>query len=201
MYKVYGTRTNRGNRSFRVIWALEELGFDYKVVDTAPRSDAMFAVNPLGQAPSMQDGDHTLTDSLAILHYLTGKTGTLTHPQGTPARALVDARINFVLTEIEAPIWLLARHAFVLPEKDRAPGMRPIVEAEIARSEKRFAMLLAGNPYFAGDTFTIADVVAGHCLHWAESANIPLQSETVQSYLSSMRARPAWSRALGKDTA
>lgn len=200
MLTVFGTRTNRGNRSFRVVWGLEELGLDYDVVDTPPRSDAMFAVNPLGQAPTIQDGDHKLTDSVAILQYLSSKTNALTHTAGTPERALIDARINFIVSELEAPIWLLARHSFVLPEEDRAPGIRGIVEADIARVEKRFETLLAGQDYFAADTFTIADIIAGHTLHWAECAKITLQSDRVTAYLARMRARPPWTRALG-DTA
>lgn len=198
MYKVFGTRTNRGNRSFRVIWGLEELGLDYEVIETSPRSPEMFAVNPLGQAPTMQDGDQTLTDSKAILHYLADQTGALTHPSSTPERALVDARMNFVVTELEAPIWLLARHAFILPEAERAPGMRATVEADIARVEERFELLLGESEFFAGDAFTIADILAGHSLHWAESAKITLQSEVTKSYLERMRARAAWTRALGE---
>ena len=196
MYKVFGTRTNRGNRSFRVIWGLEELGLDYEVVETSPRSPEMFAVNPLGQAPAMQDGDHVLTDSKSILHYLADQACALTHPSGTPARALVDARMNFVVTELESPIWLLARHAFILPEAERAPGIRAIVEADVARVERRFETLLGKGDFFAGNTFTIADILAGHTLHWAESAKITLHSEVAKSYLERMRARPAWTRAL-----
>ena len=197
MYKVFGTRTNRGNRSFRVIWGLEEMGLDYEVTETAPRTPEMFAVNPLGQAPSMQDGDHVLTDSKAILHYLADHAGALSYPAGTPERALIDARMNFVVTELEAPIWLLARHAFILPEAERAPGMRAIVEADIARVETRFETLLGKSDFFAGDRFTIADIMAGHSLHWAEVGKITLRSDATKSYLERMRSRPAWLRALG----
>ena len=200
MYKVYGSRRNQGNRSFRVNWCLEELGMDYEVVETMPRSDEMFAVNPLGQAPTMQDGDHMLTDSVAILNHLSAKAGAMTHPAGTPERALIDARINFLITELEAPIWLLVRHVILRPKEARTPGVPDITLADFAFAETRFETLLGSGEFFAGDTFTIADIIAGHTLHWAECAKIPLQTDAARGYLANMRARPAWTRALG-DTA
>ncbi len=197
MYKVLGSRNNRGNRSFRVNWGLEEMGLDYEVIETLPRSDEMFAINPLGQAPTVQFGDLTLTDSLAILHYLSSKTGTLTHASGTPERALMDARINFIITELEAPIWLLVRHVILRPKEARTPGVPAIAETDVAHAEKRFAKLLGDGNFFGGESFTIADIIAAHCLHWAECARITLQSDVTNSYLARMRARPAWARAEG----
>ena len=112
MLTVYGTRPSR---TFRVLWALEEMGLDYTFEKTFPQSDQMFAVNPLGQAPAMRDGDELLTDSIAILNYLADRHKKLTYPPGSTERALMDARVSFLLTEVDAPIWLMGRHGFVPP--------------------------------------------------------------------------------------
>ena len=185
-----------GGRTIRVLWLLAELGQEFSHDPARPQSPEMFAVNPLGQAPALKDGDHVLTDSLAILHYLADRAGEFTYPAGTHERALLDARINFVLTEMEAPIWLMARHGFVLPKDQRHPGMREIAEPDFARAEVKFEKLLGGAEFFAGDGFTIADIVAGHTLGWAEGAKIHLKSAVVKDYLSRMQARPAWSNAV-----
>lgn len=184
----------KGGRVFRLIWALEELGLPYYHIVAHPHSDEMFAVNPLGQAPVLRDGSDILTDSLAIVNYLADRTGALTHATGTPERALMEARINFVLTEMEAPIWLMARHGFVLPKDQRVAGMRAVAEADFARAEAKFELLIGDKPYFAGDTFSLADIFAGDLARWAEEARIPLSSQVFQDFATRMTERPAWFR-------
>lgn len=186
----------KGGRVFRVIWTLEELGLDYRHEIARPHSEGMFAVNPLGQAPALLDGDAVLTDSLAIMHYLADRAGRLTFPPGTVERAKMDARINFVLTEMEAPVWLMARHGFVLPEEARIPGMRAVAEADFARAEAKFETLLGDDAFFGGDVFSLADMFAADLARWARQAKIPLTSDMFAAHADRMAARPAWIRAV-----
>nr|XP_020009511.1 glutathione S-transferase theta-1-like [Castor canadensis] len=55
-------------------------------------SDAFAQVNPLKKVPAMKDGDFTLTESVAILLYLTHKCKVpdFWYPQDLQARACVD---------------------------------------------------------------------------------------------------------------
>ena len=85
MLTVVGTPPSR---TFRVLWALEEMGLDYTRQADHAQSDPVFALNPLGQIPILKDGDQVLTDSLAILHYLADRNGQLTYAPGTTDRAL-----------------------------------------------------------------------------------------------------------------
>ena len=186
----------KGGRTFRVLWTLEELGLDYEHDVARPHSEGIYAVNPLGQAPALRDGDNVLTDSLAIMNYLADRAGKLTHPPGTPERALMEARINFVLTELEAPIWLMARHGFVLPKEQRTPGMRAVAEADFARAEAKFDKLIGDADYFAGDSFTLADIFAADLARWAEGAKITLASDTFKAHHARMADRPGWKRAI-----
>lgn len=186
----------KGGRVFRVIWALEELGLDYRHEIARPHSEGMFAVNPLGQAPALRDGEAVLTDSLAIMHYLADRAGRLTFPPGTAERAKMDARINFVLTEMEAPLWLMARHGFVLPEDARIPGMRAVAEADFARAEAKFETLLGDDAFFGGDVFSLADMFAADLARWARQAKILLTSDVFAAHADRMAARPAWVRAV-----
>lgn len=184
----------KGGRTFRVVWALEEMGRPYTLEEARPQSDAMFAVNPLGQAPALRDGDTVLTDSLAILNYLADGAGQLTHPAGSVARAHMEARINFVLTEMEAPIWLMARHGFVLPEDQRAPGMRDVAEADFARATTKFETLLGDSEFFSGVSFSLADIFAADMARWAAQAKVPFASAVFEDYFRRMTERPAWGR-------
>lgn len=182
------------SRAFRVLWLAEELGLDYEHVNEPPRTDLVNSLNPLGQVPVITDGDLVLTDSLAILHYLADKAGRFTHPAGTAARAIMDARINFVLTEMEAPLWLAARHSFILPEDRRHPEIKPWLKDDFTDAGARFQRLLGDGTYFAGDEFTLADIIAAHTIGWAIIAKFE-PSPDLKSYLRAMSDRPAWERA------
>lgn len=194
MLTLYGPD---GSRAFRVKWLLCELDQKFVHEPARPHSPEIRALNPLGQVPVLTDGDLVLTDSVAILHYLADRAGQFTHAPGTPERALMDGRINFVLTEMEAAIWLMAKHGFILPEEARHPGMRAVSEPDFARGEARFAKLLGNAEFIAGDSFTIADIMAGQTLSWAEMAKMSLHSQSVIDYLARLRARPAYAKARG----
>jgi glutathione S-transferase len=186
----------KGGRTFRVIWGLEELELPYDHLVARPHSEGIYDVNPLGQAPALKDGDAVLTDSLAILYYLTDRAGRLSYPAGTVERARMDARINFVLTEMEAPVWLMARHGFVLPEDQRFPGMRAVAEADFARAERKFDTLLGDAEFFGGDRFTLADIIAADMARWARQAKVPLTSAAFAAYADRIAERPGWKRAV-----
>ncbi len=184
----------KGGRTFRVVWVLEELALPFEHVLARPHSEGIYAVNPLGQAPALQDGDAVLTDSLAIVNYLADREGRLTYPAGSVERAGMEARINFILTEMEAPIWLMARHGFVLPKDARMPGMRAVAEADFARAEARFEALIGDAEFFWGDSFSLADVFAADLARWARQARVELTSDVFRDYADRMARRPAWVR-------
>jgi glutathione S-transferase len=182
------------SRTFRALWLAEELGLDYEHLPEMPRSEAVTKLNPLGQIPVLTDGEIIVPDSLAILHYLADKAGRFTYPAGTPARAIMDARINFVLSEMEAPLWMAARHTFVLPEERRHPEIKPWLRDDFADAGRKFEILLGDSEYFAGDSFTIADIIAAHTINWAINAKFE-PSDGLRTYLGRISGRPAWERA------
>lgn len=193
MLTVFGGARNRGQR---VLWALEEMGLDYEKKGVMPHSEEITAISPLGTLPVLVDGDTVVHDSVAILSYLAAKTDQLSAPDGTPERARIDAAINFCTTELEAPLWMAARHSFILPEDQRHPEAKAIARAAFTRAEDRFVKLLGDRPYLAGDTFTIADIVAAHCANWANAAKFELRTRTFLDYAERMTARPAFRRAM-----
>lgn len=66
-------------RSFRPLWALEEMGLPYtlKMLGFPPRvkSPEYLDVNPLGTIPLLIDGDTRMTKSSAICEYLAIRHG------------------------------------------------------------------------------------------------------------------------------
>ena len=191
MYTVIGSPRSR---AFRVLWALEELGVPYEHRNDGPRSPEVFALNPLGKVPVLIDGDAVVTDSNAILHYLADKHGGLTHTPGTLARAHQDGHMHFVLDEMDSVLWTASKHTFGLPEDIRVPEIKPSLKEEWKISIDRLDQRLTG-PFLAGEMFTIADIIACHCIGWGVVAKFPTENERVKAWSKGLRDRPAYQRA------
>lgn len=190
MYTVIGTPQTR---TFRVLWALEELGQPYELKQHGPRSAEVQALNVSGKVPVLQTEGEVITDSTAILSYLADKHGALTSPAGTIARAKQDAMIHLLLDEVDAVLWAAARHSFILPQEQRVPEVKDSLKWEFARNLDRLENWMAG-PFLMGEKFTIADIICTHCLNWARSAKFPEVGGKLKDYGKRMRERPAFQR-------
>lgn len=191
MYTVIG---GLRSRTFRVLWLLEELGQGYEHRAAAPRSDEVRAHNTSGKIPVLLDGTEALTDSVAIMTYLTDKYGQFTMPAGTIERAHQDGHTQFISDEMDAALWTAARHSFVLPEEKRVPQIKDSLKWEYDRALNRLAERLGAGPFLMGETMTIPDILATHCGNWAMNADFPEPPKPVADYFDRMRARPAFKR-------
>lgn len=76
-------------RSFRPLWAMEELGLDYelKMLPFPPRATQreFLDVNPLGTVPALLAGGALMTESAAMCQYLA------TRDDAAPGLALAQA--------------------------------------------------------------------------------------------------------------
>ena len=83
-------------RSFRPLWAMEELGLTYqlRMLPFPPRFLARdyLAINPLGTVPTLIDDDQRMTESAAIIQYLAAR-----HGRGKLDVAADDARYGAYL--------------------------------------------------------------------------------------------------------
>lgn len=194
MYKVIGATKSR---AFRVMWALEEMGEPYEHIPAAPRSDEAKTYNPSGKIPALVDGDEVLTNSMAILTYLADKHGKLTAPAGTPARARQDAMTFWLIDEFDAILWAAAKHSFILPEEKRVAAVKDVLKEEFSASAAQLATRLDG-PFLAGDSLTVPDILACHCLNWAVGAGFPRVDDKLFNYGKELRQRPAFQAAAAK---
>ncbi|MGR3434522.1 MAG: glutathione S-transferase family protein [Shimia sp.] len=177
------------SRAMRVAWTLEELGQPYAVEPVAPRSPEAAALHPEGKIPLLRDGDVLLGDSVAIMTYLADKHASLTFAPGTADRARQDAAVLFVLEEMDAVLWAAAQHSFALPEEHRVAAVKPTLKWQFQRALDRLEARLGDGPYLMGDTFTIADILAAHCLIWAVGAQFPTGSDALAAWGKGLRRR------------
>ena len=176
------------------MWALAEMGIDYDHVDAGGQSDEAKAYHPSGKVPVFKVGDDVLTDSVAIMSYLSDVHGQLGAPAGTIERARLDAMLHYLNEELDAPLWLIARHTFVFPEDRRVPEIIEPTKAYIAGVLDGLADRIKG-PWLMGEDFTIADILAVHCLGWAFNIGIPVTNDVVKDYGKRARARAGFTQA------
>ncbi len=105
MYTVIG---GLKSRAFRVLWMLEELNEGYEHRAAAPRSDEVKKYSSSGKILVLLDHTTAISDSTAILTYLSDKHGQFTHPAGTLDRAIQDGHTQFILDEMDGALWTAA---------------------------------------------------------------------------------------------
>lgn len=195
MYTVIGTVKSR---TARVLWMLEELEQPFTHIPALPRSEDVTTINPTGKVPVLIEDGTPITDSTAIIQYLADKHGKLTHPAGTLLRARQDSLTQFLLDEFDAALWMAARHSFILPPELRYSAIKDSLKWEVERSQKTLVSRMAEGPFLMGDQMTVPDILLTHCLVWAEVAQFPISETRLAAYSKTMRARPAFLRAMAR---
>lgn len=192
MYELYCTKRSRG---FRVLWALEEIGADYELITTKPRSDEAKAINPSGKIPFMKVDDTILTDSVAIMTFLADRHNALTFPAGTIERGVQDGFTNFANDQLDGTLWTALRYTVGMPEKYLLPQIKKPLIGEFKHAMQALEARLGDNEYVMGETFTIADILIVHCCSWARNFDFAIGSERVDAYVDNAMERPAYRRA------
>jgi len=199
MIKVYGFPKTR---SLRILWTLEEIGADYGLVKVdlfkgEAEEPAFLQLNPAGKVPVLVDDDLVLSESGAICTYLADKypeTGLAPEPR-TGQRAIYNQMCFFALTELEQPLWTMAKHHFVLPAQLRVPDIINAANWEFARAVDALAMRIGEQEFVLGSRFTVADVLVGNVLSWARNSDMPIEADLVNTYADRVLGRPALARA------
>jgi len=183
-------------RSIRARWTLQELGVDFEAVTVnlpagEHRAPEFLAINPAGRVPALTDGDVVLTESVAICLYLADKyPAKQLAPDDVRQRAELHRWLLFTATELEQPLWRIARNTFLYPEQERQPK-----DVELARREfKQMAAVMEahmkGREFVVGDTVTVGDFVLAYTLDWAHMESLLDEYPALRAYVDRMYARP-----------
>jgi glutathione S-transferase len=190
-------------RSFRPLWALEELELPYelKMLPFPPRVFAReyLSLNPLGTIPLLVDGDVRMTESAAIVQYLVTRYGP------TPLAVGIDEPdfgaylnwLHFGEATLTFPQTLVLRYSKLEREERRSPqvaadyakwffGRLRAVEAAVADSETLCAC-----------RFTAADISVGYALLLAERIGLAKDfTPAVAAYWQRLQQRDGFRRAV-----
>lgn len=185
------------SRSFRVLWALEEIGAEYELIrcsffDRSLRGPEHLARSPAGRVPALQDGATVLSESGAILIWLSEtRAPHLRVAEGAAGRAAFLQGLHYAET-LGAHLANLTQHHIVL----RAAAMRSPTVMRLEAKRLENALRAVGPGWVAG-AFTMADIAQGYAV-WLAQRFVTLP-EAAALYLAACERRPAFQRALAKD--
>lgn len=190
-------------RTFRVHWTAAELGVRCDVRPIRSRTgetqtESYGRVNPKRKIPTLQHDDFVLSESGAIMAYLTrvssAPPGFLV-PQGARAQARLDEWMSFASMELDAhALYLLRRHRYLPEIYGEAPeACESAVEYFSVQIGAVADQVPAGDGYLLGD-FSIADVLMTTIVDGAIAYDIDLPGRLV-AYRDFTARRPAYEAA------
>lgn len=209
------------SRSQRLLWLLEELQHPYTVKryerdsKTMLAPPALKAVHPLGKSPVITDDARTIAETGAIIEYVLQRYGKdadgkrlltpepdsdawldytyyMHYAEGSLMPLLV---MTLIFTQIpKSPMPFLVRPvAKGLCGKVRSSFLAPQIDTHLKMVESH----LANQQWFAGDTFTAADIQMSFPLEAAAArAGSMDRYPAIGAFLERIHARPAYQRAL-----
>jgi glutathione S-transferase len=183
-------------RSIRVRWTLQELGVAFEAVTIdmmagEHRSPQFLKINPAGKIPVLVDGDLTLTESVAICVYLAEKYRERDLiPNDPRERARLNQWLLFTATELEQPLWRIARHTNLYPKDKRLPAEIELARSDFTAMAKVLNEHMDGRTFVLGNRVSVADFVLAYTLDWAQLVKLLGGLPRLEAYVERMYARP-----------
>ena len=195
-------------RSFRPLWALEELQLPYelKMLPFPPRvlAKEYLAINPLGTIPLLIDGDTRMTESAAIAQYLVTKYGP------TPLAVGIDEPdygaflnwLHFGEATLTFPQTLVLRYSELEPEERRNPQVVADYSKWFFGRLRIIETVTSNSEFMCAERFTAADISVGFALLLAERLGLSGQfGPAVATYWARLQQRDGYLRAVASENA
>ena len=189
-------------RSFRALWALEEVGQPYRleILPFPPRYLAReyLQINPLGTIPLMIDGETRMTELAAICQYLAERYAgppLAVRPDEPGYGAYLNA-LHFGEATLTFPQTIVLRYGRLEKPERRLPQAVADYGRWTLGRLKGFESLMGGADYAAAGRFTVADISIGYAIMMLKVVNLFDQAPaSLRAYYERLRERPAFRRA------
>lgn len=204
---LWGVTTSR---TLRAHWALAELDLPYKRRPIRPRTgetktEEFTRLTARQKVPVLQDDDLVLTESAAIVAYLSDRYGSAQNrlfPADPTERAVCLEWNFFVISELDATsLYVIRRHEALKHIYGHAPVANEAASEYFAAQMRSVDRALGdGRRFIGGDRFSSADILLSTCLSWATDYGVPI-SQAAQDYNARVTARPSYARAIDQNRA
>ncbi len=188
-------------RSFRALWALEELGLDYALVlmpfPPRFRFEGYKEINPLGTVPALLADGQLMTESAAIPHFLATRYGPsdLAVAPDEPAYAAYLNFLHMGEATLTFPQTIHLRYTRLEPPERRVAQAAEDY-AQWFGSRLRAAEGLIGPAYACAGRFTCADISLGYAVMLALSIGLDEHvTPGMKAYFDRLSQREGFARA------
>lgn len=196
------------SRTIRPHWALHELGLTYEHRPILPRTGETqtpeyTALTARQKIPLLQDNDLTITESAAIVTYLSDAYGQANNrlvPTDVRDRARCLEWCFFVISELDATsLYVMRRHGDLRHIYGEAPLANEAAAEYFQKQMRSVDRALAdGRPFILGDAFSAADILLVTCLTWAVRYDVPVNAPAL-AYNERITARPGYAKAVASN--
>lgn len=187
-------------RSFRPLWALEELRLDYdlRMLPFPPRflKKEYLQENPLGTIPLLVDGETRMTESAAIVEYLSRRygadSGLAVEPEEPGFGAWLNA-LHFGEATLTFPQTLVLRYTRLEPKERRQPQVAEDYAKWFLARLRGLEAIVGQSEFVAAGRFTGGDISVAYALLLAQSLGLEEKfPPAVAAYWTRMQQRPGF---------
>ncbi len=185
------------SRSTRIIWLMEELGLPYELVQHNRGEDfrappSLYDVHPLGKAPAVEVDGRVMVESSAIIEYIVDRHGggKLLPPDSSRAEYL--EWLHFAEGTLGMPVLM----RLLGPSLGLAEPALAFMDAELKKQLDWIERQLEGKSFLCGEVFTGADINLEYLLEHAETLGLLADRPNLTRYLTALKARPAYLKAI-----
>jgi glutathione S-transferase len=206
---IYGSSLSPYVRKVLVVASEKGVPFDLKTIGLGDPDPAFRAASPFGKMPALVDGDYSISDSSAIVHYLEAK---FPDPALIPADPEQRGKVIWFEEFADTMLMECGRKMFfnrvVAPRFLKREGNAEV--ADKAEREELPPLLdylegaLAGRDYLVGESLTLADIAVAsvlvnleHCGAAVEAGRWP----SVAEFAARIHARPSFTAFLERERA
>jgi len=189
------------SRSHRIVWLCEELGIEYELVkhqrdpETQRSPESLQRIHPLGKAPAIEHRGQMIVETEAIIEYLCNVCA-----QGRLSRGPTSADYGPYLQ------WSAFSEGTLFPgllvdlvyawTGGGNPALIGFFDVEITKNLRYLDDALKEREYVLGSGFSAADINIGWSLEFAECRGRLKDCPGLRAYLSRLRDRGAYRRAI-----
>jgi glutathione S-transferase len=201
--KIFGHPMSTCTR--KVLTTLAETGapYEFVLVDFAKgehKQEPFITRQPFGQVPALEDDDgFQLYESRAMCRYINEKVGGRLVPGDIHGRARMEQWISIETSNFTGhAMKFIYHHTF---QRAQEPA---VLEAAAAGLDKALAVMdahLASHEFFAGGTFSIADISFMPYVEYLAPSPIKARIDAhphVAAWWTRVSGRPSWQKATGK---
>jgi glutathione S-transferase len=176
--------------------------FELSVVDFAKeehKQAAHLARQPFGQVPALDDEGFEMYESRAMARYIDSKAGGPLSPTDARARAVMEQWISIETSNFAAHAMKFIYHSVF--RREQSPEVLKAAGTALDLTYRTMDKQLAGQPFLAGNAFTLADVCFAPYLEYltlTPAAGKLAEHAHVEKWWAAVSSRPAWKKTIGR---